>query len=432
MPALQPKQLPGGVAFCVTLAGQVDPVCVIMCYSKSGEFFQNANTWAKAAAYYIEDNGNSASVLQPNVELDERSAARGRLQLDQQIEGVDLESASIQVVKVDDKIVGIGLGSNKDCVKRGAYLAAACGIHVRADMLPCLHKDLLDLRKELKDMPVVSGKLQPLVGSSRQQRSPKSRSRSARGRKDSLPATPKSPQKRNWKEFGCKHAYDELRRHHDSLMTKIAETGGERVAIDITQGKFPWHEMIESLDADIQKKVSGAGVQKVEIALDKSHKIYASHRPFFEFYDKDNKCCRLIIHPDASDDSVFHCKTEPVKECNSDQKRVPPLAAAERALSESYGKHSSAINRDGQKRVPPLAAAERALSELYGKHSSAVNRDGLGPRESEEKAIQRFLWKHGFTWVQSHLRIHAETQEWSFANRKVPDLFSSFLKEGLQ
>ena len=82
--------------------------------------------------------------------------------------------------------------------------------------------------------------------------------------------------------------------------------------------------------------------------------------------------------------------------------------------------------------LPPLAAAERVLSELYGKHSSAINRDGLGPRESQEKAIQRFLWKHGFTWVQLHLRIHAETQEWSFANTTVPDLFSSFLKEGLQ
>ena len=77
-------------------------------------------------------------------------------------------------------------------------------------------------------------------------------------------------------------------------------------------------------------------------------------------------------------------------------------------------------------------AAERALSELYGKYSSAVNRDGFAPRESEEKAIQRFLWARGFTWVQLHLRIHAETQEWSFANRTVPDLFSSFLKEGLQ
>ena len=427
MTALQPKQLPHGVAFCVTLAGQVDPVCVIVCDFKSGEFFQYANTWAKAAAHYIENSGNSASVLQANVELDERSEAKDRLQLDQQIKGVDLESAIMQVAKVDDKIVGIGLGPNKECVKRGAYLAAACGIHVKEDLLFCLQKDHLRLRKELKDMPVVSGKLQalvgssrqerspksrspvvseklqPLVGSSRQGRSPKSRSRSARRRKDYLPATLKSPQKRNWKVFGCKHAYDELTRHHDYLMTKFAETGGERVAIDITQGTFPWHEMIESLDAVIQKNVSGTGVQKVEVALDKNHKIYASPRPFFEFYDKDNECCKLLIHPDPNDDSVFHCKTERVKECNSDEKRVPPLAAA-----------------------------ERVLSELYGKHSSAINRDGFGPRESQEKAIQRFLWKHGFTWVQLHLRIHAETQEWSFANTTVPDLFSSFLKEGLQ
>ena len=166
MTALQPKQLPHGVAFCVTLAGQVDPVCVIVCDFKSGEFFQYANTWAKAAAHYIENSGNSASVLQANVELDERSEAKDRLQLDQQIKGVDLESAIMQVAKVDDKIVGIGLGPNKECVKRGAYLAAACGIHVKEDLLFCLQKDHLRLRKELKDMPVVSGKLQALVGSS--------------------------------------------------------------------------------------------------------------------------------------------------------------------------------------------------------------------------------------------------------------------------
>ena len=74
MPALQPTQLPHGIAFRVTLAGQVDPVCVIMCDSKSGEFFQYANTWVKSAAHYTEDSGNSASVPQAIVELDERSS----------------------------------------------------------------------------------------------------------------------------------------------------------------------------------------------------------------------------------------------------------------------------------------------------------------------------------------------------------------------
>ena len=85
-------------------------------------------------------------------------------------------------LKVSDKIVGIGFGSNKDCLKRGALLAVAGGLHVKEHLECMLQPEHLQMRKEVGVMPMVSGTLQPLVESTQQEHPSKSRSRSARRR----------------------------------------------------------------------------------------------------------------------------------------------------------------------------------------------------------------------------------------------------------
>lgn len=183
MSAIQSQRLPSGVGFRVTLAGQADPVCAILCERKSNYFFQYANTWAKSAAHYAQNIGNSTSVLQTSVKLEDWIwPAEDLLKLDQQIEGIDLKTVGIQIAKVSDKIVGIGFGSNKDCVKRGALLAVAGGLHVKEHLECMLQPEHLQMRKEVGVMPMVSGTLQPLVESTQQEHPSKSRSRSARRR----------------------------------------------------------------------------------------------------------------------------------------------------------------------------------------------------------------------------------------------------------
>ena len=171
-----------GVFFRVKLTGVADAVCVILCEQKSDRIFQLARSWARSVAYYSDSIEDDTSANK-EVKHEERVyPATKRLKVERELKGICLQELTLQIAKVSEQILGIGLGTNKTSVARAAYLAAACGINMKQHLLAVLDTQLVQMRNQIEDVPIVPGTLQPFLETSQKEQPSKSRSRSPRGR----------------------------------------------------------------------------------------------------------------------------------------------------------------------------------------------------------------------------------------------------------